>query len=72
MSIRFRFVPLLGNYATEEQIMEVAKYSEVLNIPSDFLESDFRERCINIIPYPERIENDEWYDAYIHAKEKFV
>ena len=46
--------------------MEVAEYSEVLNIPNDFLESDFRERCINIIPYPERIENGEWYDAYIY------
>ena len=52
--------------------MEVAEYSEVLNIPNDFLESDFRERCTNIIPYPERIENDEWYDAYIYLKEKFV
>ena len=52
--------------------MEVAEYSEVLNIPNDFLESDFRERCINIIPYPERIENGEWYDAYIYLKDKFV
>ena len=34
--------------------MEVAEYSEVLSILNDFLESDFRERCINIIPYPER------------------
>ena len=66
MSLRFRFILLLGNYVTEEQLMEVAEYSEVLNIPNDFLESDFRERCINIIMYPERIENDEWYDAYIY------
>ena len=34
--------------------MEVAEYSEVLNIPSDFLELDFRERCINITTYPEK------------------
>ena len=52
--------------------MEVAEYSEVLNIPNDFLESDFRERCINIIPYLERTENSQWYDAYIHPKEKFL
>ena len=52
--------------------MEVAEYSEVLNIPNDFLESDFLERCINIIPYPERIENGEWYDAYIYLNEKLV
>ena len=46
--------------------MEVAENSEVLNIPNDFLVSDFRERCTNIISYPERIENDEWYDAYMY------
>ena len=72
MPLRFRFVFLLGNYGTEEQLMEVAKCSEVLNVPNDFLESDFRERCINIIPYPERIKNDEWYDVYIYLKEKFL
>ena len=65
MSLRFRFILLLGNYVTEEQLIEVAEYSEVLNIPNDFLESDFFERCISIIPYSERIENGEWYDAYI-------
>ena len=71
VSLRFRFVLLLRSYVTEEQLMEVAEYSEVLNIPNDFLESDFRERCTDIIPYPERIENDEWYDANIYLKEKF-
>ena len=70
--LRFRFVLLLGNYVTEEQLMKVAEYSEVLNTPNDFLESDFREWCINIILYPERIENDEWYDAYAYLKEEFV
>ena len=43
--------------------MEVAEYSEVLNIPNDFLEWDFRKRCINIVSYSKRIENGEWYDA---------
>ena len=52
--------------------MEVAEYSEVLNIRNDFLESDFRERCISIIPYPKRIENGQWYDVYIYLKEKFL
>ena len=52
--------------------MEVAKYSEVLNIPNNFLEPDFCERCINIIQYSERIENSERYNVYIYLKEKFV
>ena len=74
MSLRFRFVLILGNYVTEEQLIEVAEYSEVLNIQNDFLKSDFCERCTNIVPYAERIENDEWYDAYIYIylKETFV
>ena len=72
MPLRFRFVFLLRNYGTEEQLMEVAECSEVLNIPNDFLELDFRERCINIISYPEIIKNDEWYDVYIYLKEKFL
>ena len=53
VSLRFRFVLLLGSYVTEEESMEVAEYSKVLNIPNDFLEWDFRERCKNIIPCPE-------------------
>ena len=72
MSLRFRFVLFLGNYVTEEQLMEVAEYSEVLNILNDFLESDFCETCITITPYPEKIENDEWYDVHIYLKDKFV
>ena len=69
VTLRFRFVLLLGNYVTEEQLMEVAEYSEVFNTPNDFLESDFGQRCTNIIQYPERIENGEWCDAYIYLKE---
>ena len=72
VSLRFCFILFLGNYVTEEQLMEIAEYSEVLNIPNDFLESDFRESYINIIPYPERIKNGEWYNVYIYLKEKFV
>ena len=52
--------------------MGVAEYSEVLNTPNNFLESDFRERCTDVIPYSERIENNKRYDAYIYLKEKFV
>ena len=70
--LRFLIVLLLVNYVTEEQLIKVAEYSEVLKTPNDFLKLDFRERCINIILYPERIENDKWYDAYAYLKEEFV
>ena len=50
LPLRFRFVLLLENHVTEEQLMKVAEYSEVPITPKEFLKSDFRERCINIIP----------------------
>ena len=65
MSLRFPFAYILGNYVTEEQLMEVAEYSEVLNIPNNFLELDFRERFVKIIAYAERIENSESMMRYI-------
>ena len=48
--LRFRFVLLLENHVTEEQLMKVAEYSEVPITPKEFLKLDFCERCINIIP----------------------
>ena len=65
MSLRFPFAYILGNYVTEEQLMEVAEYSEILNIPNNFLELDFRERFVKIIAYAERIENSESMMRYI-------
>ena len=65
VSLRFPFAYILGNYVTEEQLMEVAEYSEVLNIPNNFLELDFRERFVKIIAYAERIENSESMMRYI-------
>ena len=65
MSLRFPFAYILGNYVTEEQLMEVAEYSEVLNIPNNFLELDFRDRFVKIIAYAERIENSESMMRYI-------
>ena len=65
VSLRFPFAYILGNYVTEEQLMEVAEYSEVLNIPNNFLELDFRDRFVKIIAYAERIENSESMMRYI-------
>ena len=50
MALRFRFVLLLGNYVTEEQLTK------------QLFESDIYDRGINVIPDPEMIENNEWHD----------
>ena len=65
VSLRFPFAYILGNYLTEEQLMEVEEYSEVLNIPNNFLESYFLERFVKIIAYAEGIENSECMMRYI-------
>ena len=44
---------------TEEQLEDVAKYSEVLETGSDFLEEEVRKACEEIIPFPERVEPTE-------------
>ena len=49
---------------TEEQLEDVAKYSEVLETGSDFLEEDFRKSCEDLVPFPERVEPSECMDAF--------
>ena len=56
---------------TEEQFEDVAKYSEVLETGSDFLEEDVRKACEDIIPFPERVEPTECMDAFVHLKNNF-
>ena len=56
---------------SEEQLEEVAEYSEVLQSGSDFLEQDFRNACENLIPFPERVEPSECMDAFVYLKNNF-
>ena len=53
---------------TEEQLEDVAKYSEVLQTGSDFLEEDFRKAYEDIIPFPERVEPTECMDAFVYLR----
>jgi hypothetical protein len=62
---------IAGWYVTEEQLQEVAEYSNVLESGSDFLQQDFREACENLIHFPERVEPRECFDAYLYLKNNF-
>ena len=63
---------LLGFRLTEGQLKEVAELSGVLEVDHGYLEDDFREKCDLIIPYPEQVKNDEWFDSYIFLKSEFI
>ena len=56
---------------TEEQLEDVAKYSEVLETGSDFLEEDFRKSCEDLVSFPERVEPSECMDAFVYLKNNF-
>ena len=62
---------LSGWHVSEEQLEEVAKYSEVLETGSDFLKEDLRTACENLIPFPERTEPGECMDAFVYLKNNF-
>ena len=55
---------------TEEQLEDVAKYSEVLETGSDFLEEEVRKACEEIIPFPERVEPTECMEAFVFFKKQ--
>ena len=65
-------IPVIsGWHVSEEQLEEVAKYSEVLETGSDFLREDFRAACENLIPFPERVEPGQCMDAFVYLKNNF-
>ena len=48
---------------------EVANHSGVLEIDDDYVEQEFREKCQELIPYPERIIPEECEDSFLYLKE---
>lgn len=56
---------------SEEQLEEVAMYSEVLETCSVFLGEDFRKACEILIPFPERVEPSESMNAFQYLKNNF-
>ena len=45
--------------------------SGILKINDDYVPQQFRQNCERIIPYPERVENAEWYGSFIYLKTEF-
>jgi hypothetical protein len=57
---------------TEEQLKDVAEVSQVLEADQDFLESEFKSKCEEYIPFPEQVRPDQCADAFVYLKQKFM
>lgn len=68
----YMYMPNLGFPITEEQLKDVAETSGVLKVSQDFISPEFRAQCLSIIPYPDQVEPNECYDAFIYLKTAFL
>ena len=50
---------------TDDQLMEVAEKSEVLDVDENYIGEEFARRCRNVIPNPEKLKDKEWVGAYL-------
>ena len=63
------FIYMLSGYAlTDDQLMEVAEISEVLDVDEHYIGEEFARRCRNVIPKPEELKDKEWVGAYLQLK----
>ena len=47
---------LLGYALTDDQLMELAEKSEVLDADDYYIGEEFAQRCRNVIPNPEKLK----------------
>ena len=60
---------MLLDYAlTDDQLMEVAEKSEVLDVGEHYIGKEFAWRCRNVIPNPEELKDKEWVGAYLQLR----
>ena len=50
---------LLGYALTEDQLMEVAEKSKVLDVDEHYIGEEFARRCRNVIPNTEELKDQE-------------
>ena len=56
---------LLGYTLTDDQLMEVAEKSKVLDVDENYIGVEFARRCRNVIPKPEELKDKYWVGAYL-------
>ena len=59
---------LLGDPFTNDQLMELAEKSEVLDFDEHYIGEEFARRCRNVIPNPEELKDKESVGAYLQLR----
>ena len=59
---------LLGYALTDDQLMEVAEKSEVLDVDENYMGQEFAWHCRNVISSPEELKDNEWVGAYLRLR----
>ena len=63
------FIYMLLSYALiDDQLMEVAEKSEVLDFDEHYIDKEFAHRCRNVVPNPEDLKDKEWVAAHLHLR----
>ena len=62
---------LIGVPVDEDQLHEAAVQSGVLDVDDDFLEPEFRQECERIVPSPDQIIPQNFFDTFIRLKRNF-
>ena len=55
----------------EDQLHKAAVQSGVLDVDDDFLEPEFRQECERIVPSPDQITLQKFFDTFICLKRNF-
>ena len=59
---------LLSYALIDDQLMEVAEKSEVLDFDEHYIGKEFAHRCRNVVPNPEDLKDKEWVAAHLHLR----
>ena len=63
------FIYIFLSYAlTDDQLMEVAEKSEVLDFDEHYIGEEFAHHCRNVVPNPEDLKGKEWVAAHFHLR----
>ena len=59
---------LLSYPLTDDQLMEVAEKSEVMDVGEHYIGKEFARRCRNVMPNPKELKYKEWVGAYLQLR----
>ena len=61
----------LGWKVTEDELKEVAGFSNILHSPDDFLHPEFRRKCEAILQDPLKVKPGDCVDTFLYLKTRW-